>query len=103
MRCPWRPLRAGKTRNGRWLARVVFLCFVVGPMLGVVAALPAQAQFAAVAPPPVVPPAPPAPPAPIPPPLMIDQTVAAGAPATHPGSNLLGRPPPTHRPPPQPP
>jgi uncharacterized protein with beta-barrel porin domain len=81
MRCPWRPLRAGKTRNGRWLARAVFLRIVVGLMLGFAAA-PAHAQFAAVAP---------IAPAPIPTPLMIDSTVSSGATVTNLGSNFLER------------
>jgi uncharacterized protein with beta-barrel porin domain len=86
MRCPWRPLRAGKTRDGRWLVRAVFFCLVLGPLLGFVAAFPAHA--AAVAPPPV---APPAPPAPTPTPLMVDETVASGATVTNLGSNFLER------------
>jgi uncharacterized protein with beta-barrel porin domain len=85
MRCPWRPLRAGKTRNGRWLARAVLLGLVLGPLLGFVAAFPAHAQFAAVAP--VAPP----PPAPIPTPLMINSTISAGATVTNLGSNFLER------------
>jgi uncharacterized protein with beta-barrel porin domain len=85
MRCPWRPLRAGKTCNGRWLVRAVFLCLVLGPLLGLVATLPAHAQAAAVAPPPVVPPAP------APTPLMIDQAVSSGATVTNLGSNFLER------------
>ncbi len=80
MRCPWRPLRAGKTRNGRWLVRAVFLCLVLGPLLGFAAASPAHAQFAAVAPI-----------APIPTPPMINSTVSSGATVTNLGSNFLER------------
>jgi uncharacterized protein with beta-barrel porin domain len=83
MRCRWRPLRAGKTRSGRWLARAVFLGVVLGPLLGLGAASPAHAQAAAVAPI--------APPAPVPTPLMVDQTVSSGATVTNLGSNFLER------------
>ena len=85
MRCPWRPLRAGKTRNGRWPVRAVVLGLVLGPLLGLVAAFPAHAQFAAVAP--IAPP----PPAPIPTPLMVDQVVSSSATVTNLGSNFLER------------
>ena len=84
MRCPWRPLRAGETRNRRWLARAVLLGLAFGPSLGFIAVFPAHA--AGVAPPPVVPPAPP-----VPTPSMIDQTVSSGETVTNLGSNFLER------------
>jgi len=88
MRCPWRPLRAGRTGNDRRPARTAFLCLTFASLLGFVGALPAHAQLVAVAPPPFVPPAPPAP---TPTPLMIDQTVSSAATVANLGSTFLER------------
>ena len=82
MRCSGRPLRADKTRNGRWLMRAVL--FGLGLALGLSTAPVANAQALPTALPTTLP-------TPTPVPTMVNSTVSAGATVTNLGSSFLER------------
>jgi len=83
MRCSGRPLRADKTRNGRWLMRAV-LFFGLSLALGLSTAPAANAQPLPTALPTTLP-------TPTPVPTMVNSTVSAGATVTNLGSSFLER------------